>query len=56
MVSSRPRIKLSKTVHLNKSQLKQMKILLQTDVHISNMVLDFLIPFDSTRGRVSDSR
>ena len=55
MVSSRPRIKLSKPVQLNKGQFKQMKIILKTDAHISNMVLDFLIHFDSTRGRVSGS-
>ena len=56
MVSSRPRIKLSKPVHIIKNQFKQMKIILKTDVHISNMVLDFLIHFDNTRGRVSGSR
>ena len=55
MVSSRPRIKLSKPVQLNKGQFKQMKIILKTAAHISNMVLDFLIHFDSTRGRVSGS-
>ena len=56
MVSSTPRIKLSKPVHLNKSQFKQMKIILKTDVHILNMVLDFFIHFHSSRGRVSGSR
>ena len=56
MVSSRPRIKLSKPVHLNKIHFKQMKIILQTGVHISNKVLDFFMHFDSTQRQVSGSR